>query len=1173
MSEQFEIFFSNRLEVLYQNFKENLFHPYTHPFTRRLVVVYGPAMKNWLLLQMAKDPNLGIAAGIEIIYLNDAFETLTRICEMGTQTYLPSQIELALAIEQQIIHVLKNFSLLSYAEQEDWMPILHYLKVDPKNFFRNQIFSRKAERRLVGLSKQIANCFRDYGRFAGPLVSEWENPNTPGQGWQQHLWKNLYGPKSEWTYPYKNYQNSLVVPKRNLEVYFFSISFINQSEFHFLQELSQHIPVYYSLLSPCAVFWSDIRSDKESAYLQKYWQKKLGYDSSNVAQLEELLRDRNPLLANFGRLGREMACRIEESGIQTHAHYQLPDSVAQLEDELFINDDLELIESKHPLTLLHAIQADILLMRNPQGKSKVSIEGSDRSIQLHITHTKRREIEILYHNILGLIEKNNALCPSDIIVMAPQIMDYVPYIQSLFGAQDSILDFQILDVGVQSQGEMMQGFRQLLALSESRWDSTTLLQLFENRAFLRKQHLTTNDYTLIQRWIETTGIRWGENPQHRNELLESQHCQQGMADETSIGTWSYGIDRLLMGLTTYLKPNHSASTDIQPYEYIDFSQAELLGKWIRIFNSLRDDLTLLHERNYLTIEEWVNYLHCLLESYFQHEYNDSQSKEEYLYLKSQFEILRSSSRSLKEDKFSFISIKSHLETLFQQNKTIYRENHVQTVRFCSMMPLRSIPAQVIALIGMQEGAFPRQGEKFALNIASQKELSDYCPTPIDYDRYLFLEALHSAQEHLIISYQGYNQQDGKQMQPALVVEELISYLDKNYSINGKKISQICIHKHPFNSFDEIYFQSDTPFVSYSINNFKTALLHYADNKNPTYSYVKEFNLIEHPQPEIIPHNSVIDVKLLTAITKNPIKFHLNKVLDIYLETHENRSLKNEEDLVLSSLDKYFLKQSGLNEPSNILLSRAEREGKMPFGLFKEVATKKFNDDIEDIKERLQKYDLLPQDLYKIEFSTGCQEPTQKDPYTWTYPALTLTYPDGYQFQIVGELANVSSKGLVAFTSNTLAEAWKMWPQFLLFLHATQLNPAGLEKNLLLIKNSEPKIAFFDNPEQYFKSLIGYYCLCLKNFSPLLPEWIPLILANDVSGLAKKMEQLFSEQGFGSEYQGLDVRWILNKDKLPDAEKIIQIWKPQAQSLLGEIVNNWYPRKAGKSEGCEARSDS
>jgi exodeoxyribonuclease V gamma subunit len=76
MARDLEIFFSNHLEILYQQLKGALFGSKTTPLMRRLVVVYGPAMKTWLMLRMAQDPELNIAMGIEFIYLHQAFEHL-----------------------------------------------------------------------------------------------------------------------------------------------------------------------------------------------------------------------------------------------------------------------------------------------------------------------------------------------------------------------------------------------------------------------------------------------------------------------------------------------------------------------------------------------------------------------------------------------------------------------------------------------------------------------------------------------------------------------------------------------------------------------------------------------------------------------------------------------------------------------------------------------------------------------------------------------------------------------------------------------------------------------------------------------------------------------------------------------------------------------------------------
>ncbi|CUI17999.1 Putative exodeoxyribonuclease V gamma chain [Candidatus Protochlamydia naegleriophila] len=1151
MVHDLDVFFSNRLSMLYQQLKHILFGVSTTPFKRRLVVVYGPAMKAWLTLQMAQDPDLGVAAGIEFVYLNQAFDQLLRLFQ-SPNSYIPSSLELSLAIEKELVASLKRFHYLTTAEQQDWLPLVYYLKLDPSQIGSSLKLTRKMEKRLVGLSQHLARIFQDYGRYAYPLVSKWEKGEQGG--WQGRLWKTLFC-DTNWSYPSRSFQQPLH-PCSNCEVHFFSISFASRSEFDFLCRLTPYTQIYYYLLSPCAVFWSDIRSDKETAYLQSFWQQKLGTFSPHVLKLEELLRDRNPLLANFGRLGREMAHQIEESQAQTYARYLLPDHVNVLGEELFLHEDLQFDATEKPLTLLHAIQADMLVMRNPQGEPPFNLEQKDSSIQMHTAPTMRREVQILYHNLLSIIEKNSSISPSDIIVMAPQITEYVPYIQSIFGAVDSQLDFQILDLGMQTQSEIVQGFLQLLNLSESRWEVSQLLQLFEHRSFQRCHQLAQSDYYLIREWIEQAGIRWGEDWLHRNELLQRRHCQQGMVDETAVGTWDFGLTRLLLGLV--LKSPAALSLDMLPCEGVDFSQTDLMGKWIRLLHSLRDDLSPLQDRTQMTMDDWSNYLLCLLDNYFKPDFEDSQSVEDYEELKAQFEILRSSARSFKQSHFSFQSVKIHLNHLLQQRGITYRENHLQSIRFCSLMPLRSIPAKVIALMGMQEGVFPRVSYHSSLNLMAGHDQVDYSPNPTDYDRYLFLEALQSASDCLLISHQGYSQQESKELQPSLVIEELFSYLNRHYTIQGKSIVEVCHFKHPFDSFDSRYFQAQTSLPNYSRTDYHSAKCYYQKDKHPPHSFLNEFTFVSHPQADLIPSHSVINLKALNSVARYPIKFYLNKGLEIYLQGEEDRKIKDEEELLLSSLDRYQLKQVALKEPFERVVQIAEKEGKLPFGLFKTVATKRLKEETDDLHERLHKHRIDPKTIFQVEFCTSCTEPCQIQEDQWLLPAVKLVYPDSYELVIVGKLAHVSSQGLVVTGKGTLADAWKAWPQFLLYDCAARLYPEKLQRQLIFTHATQPKKAFFEDSTPYLKQFVSYYALCLKNFSPLIPDWIPLIIEGNACGLQDKMRQLFSDS-FGS-YQSPDVRWILNKDNLPNAEALLQQWKELTELLAGDLMRFWYPSK-------------
>jgi len=1155
-SSSLQVFLSNRLEVLYQQLKHNLFIN-SFPFAKRLVVVYGPAMKAWLTLKMAQDPTLDVAMGVEFIDTHQAFDELLRLTS-SSPLYFPTSLELNLMIEKELMRILQQFKQLDAAEQRDWSPFLHYLKLNPQQEGPYRL-SRRMERRLIGISHHLTQLFQDYGRYAGRLMAQWDV--SPNAGWQSRLWRYLFNGKTGWNYSSRALQSAQPMPIHSSTIHFFSISFLTAGEFSFLDRLAAQLPIYYYTISPCAVFWSDVRSDKETAYLQNFWKQKLGPFSPRLIQLEELLRDRNPLLANFGRMGREMAYQVEESAAQTVAYYSMPSSFREVTQEPPFYDDLYLTESSVPLSILQAIQADLLLMRNPQDQPSFNFKEEKRSIQLHIAPNKRREIEILYHNLLGLMHHDATLRPRDILVMSPQIADYVPYIQSIFGSEKSELNYQILDLGLQTQNEIVQGFLQLMTLSEGKWDSSQLLQLFEHRSFQRRHHLTAADYHLIQEWIEQAGIRWGETTHHRNDLLQRRHCQQGMVDETVIGTWDYGLTRLLTGLTTVLNQQNAPLLETPPCSAIEFSQGELLGQWIRLLESLRDDLAPLHDRTQLTIHDWVNYLHCLIDHYFQPDFEQPSSIEEKEELKNQLELLRVSARFCEETLFPFQSIKTHLLHLFSQRGMTYQENQIETVRFCSFVPLRSIPARVISLIGMQEGAFPRSPHTSSLNLMIGKEEVDYCPTSTDYDRYLFLEALHATQDYLLMSFPGYHSKDGKELQPSLLIEELFHYLDKFYTIQQQKISHYCTFKHPFDSFDAQYFYKNSLLFNFSQESFKVAKIYYQTDKNLAHCFLNRFVKKELELKELLPHQTQVDLKQLVAVAKNPIKFHLNKVLEIYLQQEEDRQCKTEEELTVSPLNKYQLKQSALKESFDHVLYRAEREGKLPFGLFKQVATKRLKTEVDEVHERLQRFAIQPDQIFQIEFCTSCDQPTQVSSDQWLFPAVTISYSDQHQVVITGKLPQVTPKGLLTLSKGTLADAWKMWPAFLLYCHALRLHSQPLEPHLILAHAAQPKVAFFEDPVPYLKQFVTYYGMCLNHFSPLMPEWIPLILEKNAQGLEEKMEQLFSDS-FGI-YQSPDLRWVLSRYRLPDPHCLIKEWAEQTELLLGDLVRFWYPVKSSK----------
>lgn len=1129
MTKPLQVYLSNRLEILYQQLKHSLFGPSTKPLKRRLVMVYGPAMKNWLSLRMAQDPELNVAMGIEFIYLGQGFEFLLNLHAKEKPLHFPSRLELSFAIEGELRAMIQRFPSFDLDEQSEWAPVMNHL-----NLQSSSALSRKMEKRLIALSDHVAQLFQEYGRFALDMVLQWEKGEM--SGWQPRLWRRLFKEKKEWGYSSRDLKSELISKDVTLNI--FSISFISASEYFFLNQLSSLFPVHYYLLSPCAVFWSDIQSDRENAFLEKYWQRKWGQNPDQLHHLEELLRDRNPLLANFGRIGREMVCQIEESQAQVHALYALPAHVQELDPDLTLQEDLLLTRTESHLTLLHILQADLLLMRNPQG-TPFNLESDDRSIQLHLAPCRRREVEILYHNILKLMLDNPSLCPGDVIVMAPQIDEYAPYIESIFGSEESQLNFQLIDLGVKQQSKIVQGFSLLLDLCNGKWDAKELLQLFCHSAFQRCHQISSSDYEMIQNWIEESGIRWGDDLHHRNALLEQRHCKKGMADDSPVGTWDYGISRLMLTLTTLSESSHYS---------VQLSDSDLFGRWVRLLHAMRDDLAPLHDGSRMSISDWASYLNCLLESYFKADEDDPQSLSEYEELKNEFETLRRTSFYFQNEQFSFQSIKARLDLLLDNRGMIVREEHVQAVRFCSLLPLRSIPAKAVALIGMQEGAFPRVSVPSSMDLRNKKDKCDYSPLSSDFDRYLFLEALHSAQDYLLLSYCVFDHQDHKETNSSLVVQELFSYLNAHYTIQGEKIIERCLFKHPFDSFDPSYFALESRLNNFSMKDFNTSQVICRPLKSPSHQFVRQFSCQDVRPHDFLPSKSFLQLNQLISVAKDPIKFHFNKALEMYFEDAEERKIRTEEDFLLGTLETYKIKQKMIKEPIEDILSKAESEGRLPLGIFKEVAEKKMNKEWKTLQLLLEKHSLNPSDIFEIEFSANCQTPYQDEKQNWIVPAVNLCDEEGYELSIIGKIPLATNKGLLALSKDSLSDVWKTWPQFLLYCHAAKMLPGHLKEQLIPLQASKIKATSFDDPLPHLKNFVNYYALCLKNVSPLLPDFVPLFLQEDEKVLQAKIKSYLNSAS--RTYRSPYHQWIF--DQTPLSSEMIASWKNLAQRLTEEM---------------------
>lgn len=843
--------------------------------------------------------------------------------------------------------------------------------------------------------QSLAFLFERYGLYGTPFSKD---------EFQEELWKKVY---ANHTYPLEIFENLREKDEidSNYSIHIFGFNHLAPLHFSFFQRLSKKLPVYFYHLSPCLEFWSDIKSDKEA---KRFFSKAEMQEKFQVTW-EEYLEDRHPLLANLGKMGKEFATLVEESELITVENYEDP----QIDTEL------------------HALQQAILYLKESPHKA-----FEDDSIQIHILTTRHREVENLY-NILSSLMCEKGISPSEIVVMAPDITLYAPYISACFQK----IPFRICDMPIFTEEKDVLGLFQILELEEKRWSSPSVMALFSHPLFQKKQKWKEEDLYRIRNWIDKGEIRWGVNLDHINHLLKKKHCKTAFNDGNT--TWEAGLKRLYKNFALFEEAGE-----------MNIVESDLLGELSFLISSLYNDLRSLHDDTEKTLQEWVDVLRNIYSAYFVEE--DSTT------LFSKLDIIKNSGF---HKKYRFKTLLPLLRDFLSKEKTTVNRHQLQSVMFCSLLPNRVIPAKVVCLLGMQHDAFPHKERLSSFDLL--KKGKTYYPTITDSDRYLFLETLLAAKDYFIISYLGKSLQDQMPVPESSVVFEL------RRAANCKNTVV-----HPDASFDPIYFQNQHSLLkNYSHSDYKAALSLFQPKKEIRSLFKKEIPSTHIPEGE-----HVIDINELKRVFRYPITYFLEN--NFKISFFDEKEAKEEEDFLLSPLHLGTLRKSILSTSSEEVLKRLEKKGGSPLAEFKNLALFRLKNE-EAGKGYFKTFTSLEFSLYEKDNQT---HDSKRAP-------LIFPYDEKRKILFVGKLENVTEKGLFIFDRCQMKAAVKHWSDFLI-LNSARNTP----QTLFFGKDKKEKVSFFEDASPFLKRVIDYFFYAKTHPLFLLPEWVEAILKRDVKKL-------------------------------------------------------------------------
>lgn len=1049
MQKNFVCVVSNSMDKLADLLLENLYHEETSPFKRRVLLVPSAAIKSYLQERIARSQHQ-ISSGLQISLISQAWNSFFERDARYQNMHRPSLIELSL-VTQYYLHDL--FSKWETEENKELFgELISYFDLNEKEM---DLRSIKYQARIVDFSVQVAQMFLE--------CEKWDKTDLI-EGWQKEIYRRVLGNKRI------SDGKSLLFLEPKDEVHLFHCQFLTEKQLQFFEKCDA---VFYQY-SPCALYWEDSRSDKERTYALQMLEKKK-HDRKELEKWNEYVKDTNMLLANFGKAGREMWRRWH--------------------DETLVYDFYENYK-EGVLSILPSIQRSVLELETGEEKKKTLI---DSSFQVHVATSAFRELEICKDTLLNLVVDSDDLTPKDIVVMAPSMEKYAPFIPSVFG--DFILSFTLEDTHDPAQNHFYEGVKAIFALGKNSFQKEDLLKLFNCQNFLNKFFFSDEECKQIIKWLKKMDFSLG---------------------------WRKAIRQLILGWM--MDPNESfAKYDDNwiPPIFLTEEETDLLQRWITLLNGIEIDLEPITSQKKLSLSKWIELITKTITSHFVIE-NDAEEDLSYLHRLSW---------NLKEEDgeyFVFTRVESLLDSFHKKKKTFFSSDK-NAIRFCRFDFGCAPDAKVVYLLGMDEESFPsKQQDQFLIG----EDLFKDVPRKADVERFLFLETLMMTRKHFITSYVRISEKDGKPQEASLPVKELLSFCKENFS--GEKdedLSVALIKEHPNFSFDKAYFTNE--LSSLSTKAYEMALAHYVHPKREKMAF---FNAIGEVEREI-----TIDLQDLRKLARHPVQFYCNKSLGLYLSSPEKQRLSP------SFQDYAYLRKTALDKPIEDVLKIAKAKGILTDGMWREVIEKKICEEVEEYLQGVDQLQIDRQKIFSVYFQKGVKEPELKNK-TWILPACALSI-EGVPYTIVGKMGDVTEEGLLFHGEEKMADLVKIWPLYLTCLAHPFFQ--GKKFHLLLSKDKPRKLELNVDAEEYLKRYIRYYQKSMETPSFLMPLWVDAIGMDKNEKLAKQIDESSDTDAIiPDEY----LMFLQKRNDLPDPKEVCANWK---DSVLGLFFPIWKEDKSEK----------
>lgn len=577
------------------------------------------------------------------------------------------------------------------------------------------------------------------------------------------------------------------------------------------------------------------------------------------------------------------------------------------------------------------------LIQNDQKikNSKVGIQSEKlSSIEIHSCHGVRREVEVVKDEILRFLDKNLEADTSDILILLPDADEYAPLLETHFNDKSNSQKLRLpLSKLYRNQSKTLEyTLVYLLDLFNTSFKPSMVVDLLSLDPVKKRFGLTDDDIDLIENWILTNRIYRGMG-EYFNDTF----------------SWQKGINQLMAGAV--LEPDYMESfSGLVPLVELSTSdEMALMSKFSLFINTLKS-LTEEFEHD-KTPGQWLDLVNRMCKDIIVDVENGNDDA-------SIFNIISRLKDQLKytlgEELVPFPLFSNWLKGQFDTASSS-SGRFGQGITVSTYIPYRSVPFKFIAMLGLNEGVFPRKAVRPEFDlIYKDPKVGDRIQS--EDDSYLFLEVLSSASKHLHISYKGQDLRSETDRLPSMLVQQLKESFPEN---------KILLKRHRLHPFNEAYFRKyksaspQQPDMSYDLKHCNVAnQINYPEKK------VIDFNLNSVDSFDIFKQSDISIYDLIKFVTE-PANLLLSNEFNVNINLYNN-DIQDREIFDLTGLDKYKLNallydsiQKGISEKR--IFNYARTAGYLPDMLkgkqvFQEEynKTEKLRQEIESLSELEEK---------------------------------------------------------------------------------------------------------------------------------------------------------------------------------------------------------------------------